>query len=209
VARAGGVKLGPTGVVAASSTTIAMRVDHEYAASSVFAVVVTGPPGAGKTTVLTALQNGLADDGIRHAAIEIEALSWAHPPLSDSEAFVHLAAIRDLYASRGYDLMLCGATITSAEYMEDLLAVLAADRSLVIRLDAEPEVLRPRIIEREPPSWSGLPHLLDAAEEIAAASRLLPNVDADFSTVEDSPLEIAKEIRVMHRAAMARPKKGA
>jgi ribose 1,5-bisphosphokinase PhnN len=177
-------------------------------ASSVFALVVTGPPGAGKTTVLTALQNRLVDDGIGHAAIEIEALSWAHPPLSDSEAFVHLAAIRDLYVSAGYDLILCGATITSPEYMEDLLAVLAADRCLVVRLEAEPEVLRQRIIEREPPSWSGLPRLLGVAEEIAAASRLLPNIGAVFSTVESSPLEIAKEIRVMHQAAVARPESG-
>ena len=39
-----------------------------------FAVVITGPPGAGKTSVLTALVDALSDDHIAHAAVEVEML---------------------------------------------------------------------------------------------------------------------------------------
>ena len=157
-------------------------------AASLFALVLTGPPGSGKTTVLQALQNALADDDIKHAAIEVEALAWAHPTPSDSQSFRHLAAMRDLYGEVGYGLILCSATITSPAYMRDLLAALAADDRLVVRLDADSPTLRHRIIEREPPSWSGLPHLLDAVEGISIDSRLLTNVDAAFSTTDGSPL---------------------
>ena len=48
--------------------------------SRVFAVVITGPPGAGKTSVLSALVDALSDDDIAHAAIEVEMLVWTHPP---------------------------------------------------------------------------------------------------------------------------------
>jgi GNAT superfamily N-acetyltransferase len=49
----------------------------------VFAVVITGPPGAGKTSVLTALVDALTDEDVAHAAIELETLAWTHPALSD------------------------------------------------------------------------------------------------------------------------------
>ena len=42
-----------------------------------------------------------------------------------------------------------------AAYMDGLLAALRADERLVVRLEADPVVLRRRIVEREPPSWSG------------------------------------------------------
>ena len=45
-----------------------------------FAVVITGPPGAGKTSVLSALVDALSDDDIAHAAVEVEMLVWTHPP---------------------------------------------------------------------------------------------------------------------------------
>jgi AAA domain len=163
----------------------------------VFALVLTGPPGVGKTAVLTALENALADDKIRHAVVEVEALSWAHPPLSDTESLLHLATFRELYVARGYDLLLCGATITSPGYMHELIAALSADKQLVVRLEADPSVLRQRIIEREPPSWSGLPSLLDATEKIVKVGNLLPHVDAVFSTVNVSPVQIAEQIRSM------------
>src|SRR5215203_4876467 len=159
------------------------------------AVVVIGPPGAGKTTVLTALQNLLADDGIRHAAIELEALAWAHPAISDEQSFRHLAALSEMYGAARYDLIICGATVTSDAFMTSLVAALAADARLIVRLDAPVRTLRQRITQREPPGWSGLPHLLRATERIVVQSRRLTEVDATFSTDEASPRAIAAEIR--------------
>ena len=42
---------------------------------------LTGPPGAGKPTALEALSDALHDDDIRHASLEMDAISWAHPDL--------------------------------------------------------------------------------------------------------------------------------
>jgi energy-coupling factor transporter ATP-binding protein EcfA2 len=169
-----------------------------------FALVVTGPPGSGKTTLLTALENALADDGIRHAVIEIEAVSWAHPPLSDEQSFLHLIALRQKYTDAGYGLILCGATITSPEYMDGLLTALGSDERLLVRLEADPSALRQRIVERELPSWSGLPHLLASADAIAVASGLLPGMDAVFSTMSTPSLEIADQIRLMRPSVLMR-----
>ena len=136
-----------------------------------FAVVITGPPGAGKTTVLTALQNVLADDGIKHAVIEVEALAWAWAyPLTDEQSFRHLAS---------------GVTVapqTSDGHLSALLRALAPTERLVVRLDANAATLRQRIVDREPPEWSGLPQLVEATEGIARASRLLEDVDMTCST---------------------------
>lgn len=164
---------------------------------SLFALVLTGPPGSGKTAVLQALQNALTDDDIKHAAIEVEALAWAHPLPSDKQSFRHLAAVRQLYSACGYDVLLCAATVTSDPYMQGLLSALAADERLIVRLEADVPTLHQRIIDREPPSWSGLPRLLDAAEKISAASRKLKEVDAAFSTTGAPPTEIAAQIRSM------------
>ena len=48
-----------------------------------FALVLTGPPGAGKTSVLEALTDALSAEDVRHATVEVEALTSAHPPLDD------------------------------------------------------------------------------------------------------------------------------
>lgn len=160
-----------------------------------FAVVITGPPGSGKTSVLTALHDLLADDGIRHAVIEVEALAWGHPYLSDEQSFRHVAALRELYSVAGYDLVVCGATVTSDDYMSGLLEALTPTGRFVVRLDAPSEVLRQRLIEREPPGWSGLPGLLSAADSIAVESRLLKHIDASYATEGASPGSIAGQIR--------------
>jgi len=167
-----------------------------------FVVLFVGPPGVGKTSALTALENLLTDRGIRHAAVEFEALSWAHPPLRYASAFQHLASIRDAYVDAGYDLLLCGATVTSDAYMEDLLQALRPSEQIVVRLDADELTLCERIVRREPSEWSGLARLLSASSEIAAASRNLKNIDAVYSTEDLSPREIALQVG----AALAAPK---
>ncbi len=170
-----------------------------------FAVVVIGPPGSGKTAVLTALHDLLADDHISHAVVEVEAVAWASPPVADEQSFRHLATIRGMYAEAGYPLILCGATVTSADYLRELLRVLATDERLVVRLEASPGMLQKRIVEREPPGWSGLPGLLRAADEIAATSRLLEDVDVVCSTEGTMPRSVAAQIRSARPALLVGP----
>ena len=50
-----------------------------------FAVVVTGPPGAGRRPCLTALTDALVDDEIAHAAIDVDEVAWAYPFPDDDE----------------------------------------------------------------------------------------------------------------------------
>ena len=110
-----------------------------------------------------------------------------------------------MYGACGYDLVLCGATVTSPAYMRGLLTALAADERLVVRLDAESQSLRQRVVDREPPSWTGLPHLLASVDGIAAVSRLLGDVDAVLSTMDTPPSEMAAQIRLMRPDVLMAP----
>jgi|SRR5215831_10613554 len=171
--------------------------------AAMFVALIVGPPGVGKTSALVALDNLLADRDIPHAAVEVEALSWAHPPLPDASTFPHLAAIRDAYEDAGYDLLLCGATITSEAYLEAVVRALRPGGRIVVRLDADELTLRERIERREPPDWSGLANLLSASGEIAVVSRRLKNVDSVYSTHDLSPHEIAIRVADVLAAAQA------
>jgi hypothetical protein len=161
----------------------------------VFAVVVIGPPGSGKTRVLTALHDLLADSDVAHAVIEVEAVAWAHPPISDEQSFRHLESICRTYKDAGCELILVGATATSGDYLAALVAAIDADDYLVVRLEADPLTLRERITAREPAEWSGLPRLLDAVDEIALVSSSLEDVHLVYSTEDASPLAVAAQIR--------------
>jgi molybdopterin-guanine dinucleotide biosynthesis protein len=161
----------------------------------VFAVVVIGPPGSGKTSVVTALHDALADDDIAHAAIEVEALAWAHLPISDAQSFQHLASLCDAYKAAGCELFVVGATATSADYLAGVVSAIETDEYLVVGLDADPQTLRKRIVAREPSEWSGLRQLLDAVDEIALTTRALGDVQLLCSTDNASATMVAEQIR--------------
>jgi tRNA uridine 5-carbamoylmethylation protein Kti12 len=73
-------------------------------------VVITGPPGAGKTTVLMALMGHLEAAGIGYAAVELDALALVNPWPDDDAAFEHIELVADSYRRRGYPLLLVTAT---------------------------------------------------------------------------------------------------
>jgi predicted ATPase len=76
----------------------------------VFVLVLTGPPGAGKSSVLEALSDALVDDDIAHAAVETEALTVTHPPLDDGQWLAHVDAACRLYRRQGQRLLLVATT---------------------------------------------------------------------------------------------------
>jgi thymidylate kinase len=158
-------------------------------------VLITGPPGAGKTTVLTVLMNLLEADASDYAAVEVEALALAHPWPDAGVAFAHLEVVASTYRGRGYPLLLVTATIEDAEYLRRLRDALPSDDILLVRLDAPPDVLRERLTRREPSDWIGLPRLLEAARELATSIAALPDVDLVLDTADADPGAVAAKIR--------------
>jgi hypothetical protein len=161
----------------------------------VFAVVITGPPGAGKSAVLTALCDALSDDDIPHAAVEVESLVWTHPALTDERWLRHVRVNCELFRDAGHGVLLLAQTLETNDDVAQLLAAVAADDVLVVRLEAHPNTLAERIIEREPAGWSGLPGLVEHAQELAGSMRGLAGVDLVLSTEAQRPEQVADRIR--------------
>jgi adenylylsulfate kinase-like enzyme len=161
----------------------------------VVAIVITGPPGAGKSAVLTALSGALSDDDIAHAAVEVESLVWAHPALSDQRRLRHVRSHCRLLRDAGHPMVLLADTLETDAEVADLLAAVAADDVFVVRLEASPATLVQRIIEREPASWSGLSALVEHARELAGSMPELTGVDLVLSTEQERPDALAARIR--------------
>ena len=157
--------------------------------------MLTGPPGAGKTSVLTALVDALSDDDIAHAAVEVETLVRTHPALTGEQRARHIRAACDLHREAGQRLLLVAETLETDADAAALLAAVGADDVLIVRLEAEPATLVERIIEREPASWSGLAELVEHTRELAATMARLAGVDLVLSTEGQRPEDVAARIR--------------
>jgi hypothetical protein len=161
----------------------------------VFAVVLTGAPGAGKSDALMALSDALVVDEIRHAAVDVDEIAWAYPYPSLAERCDHLRAWAERCHAAGFELLLVAEAIESPGHFRDLLAALGADDHLLVRLAAPPATLLERIVAREPPGWSGLTHLLDEAPRLHASLAALDGVHLVLDSERTSPGEIAEQVR--------------
>ena len=160
-----------------------------------FAVVVNGAPGAGKTVCLEALSDALVKDEISHAAIDVDEVAWAYPYPSDAERIVLLRASWEAHRRAGHDLLLVAEVVESQEALAGLLEAVGADDHLQVVLESAPATLRKRIVEREAPDWSGLDHLLSEMERWAAVLTTLDGAHARLDTDRLSPNEVAARIR--------------
>jgi GTPase SAR1 family protein len=161
----------------------------------VFTILITGPPGAGKTSVLTALVDSLTDDDVPHAAIELETLAWTHPALSDELWLRHIQTTCALYREAGHRLLLVAETLETDDDVNRLLDVLRPDGHFLVRLEAQAATLVKRIIDREPESWSGVTELVAHTQELAITMATLSGVDLVLPTEDQQPEAVADRIR--------------
>ena len=160
-----------------------------------FALVITGPPGSGKTAVLTALADALADDGVAHAAVEAEALAMAHPPLPPEQRARHVAALCALHREAGHELLLVADTLATDADRRRLLAAVGADAHALVRLDGPPATVAERVLRREPEHWSGRDAIAAHARTLALTMRELPGVDLVLGTEGERPAHVAARLR--------------
>lgn len=164
-----------------------------------FALLITGPPGSGKSEVAASLHDSLGDQGIDAALLEVDALERSHPPIERTRAVSHLSMLAASYSELGTGLLVITATIEDDDYLRDALGAAGADEHLVLRLEADPETLRERILAREPPGWGGLPDLLNASRRLAATMESLAGVDGVIGTEGEQPAAVAAQVEAMLR----------
>jgi hypothetical protein len=160
-----------------------------------FAVVLTGPPGVGKTSVLTALADMLSDGDVPHAAVEVEMLAWTHPALSEEQWMHHVRTTCALHRDAGHRLLLVAQTLETDDDRIQLVDAVGADEHFLVRLEAWPQTLVRRIVDREPAGWSGLGELVDRAQDLAASMPSLTGVDLALSTEGEAAETVAERIR--------------
>ena len=156
-------------------------------------MLVTGAPGAGKSTVATLVHDHLGDAGVANALVEADELRRAHPEPEPDDVRRRIAVLVASHAAAGHDLVLVTETLETADDLARLRAVLPEAETLVVRLDAGPETTHARVRAREPAGWSGLPSLLDSARRLAIAMRSLP-ADLVVRNEGEPPTEAAEEI---------------
>lgn len=160
-----------------------------------FAVVVTGAPGAGKTACLTALTDALVDDKVAHATLDMDEVAWAYPFPSIEQRVVLLGNAWEGHRRMGHDLLLFCEVVESNAHLAQLLESVGADDHLLVRLEAATATMRERIVAREPPAWSGLEHLLGEVEPYANSLRELDGVHVTLDTADLTLEEEAARIR--------------
>lgn len=161
-------------------------------------IVITGTVGVGKSTVMRALSEALEARGIRHAAIDQDALRMVHP-YPDGEPFGATVGYRNLAAIWpnlvGYDVRL----MIIADVVEDMasscaayVAAMPGARVTVIRLVVPIPLILRRLERRE--SGAGLEWHQRRAPELHGIQERENVGDLVINVGERPPHKIAEEI---------------
>jgi adenylate kinase family enzyme len=156
--------------------------------------VITGAPGAGKSSVAEAFTTLLDNAGVEHGAIESEQLAWGTPWLEDAQAWEQLAAVLRLQRGFGRRLFVVVATTETQADLEGLLRAIGASEHVVVALAVTGEVASERILEREPERWAARESLAEHARELAPVIPALPGVDLVLSTDGRDEESVATEL---------------
>ena len=158
-------------------------------------MLLTGPPGAGKSATLIALSDALIDDDIAHAAVDADEVAWAYPFPNLEQRCEHLKTWAGPHVSAGHELLLVAEVIESPAHLHDVLAALGADDHLLVCLDAPTSTMRRRVIAREPAGWSGLPRMLEEIPALRYTLAQLPGVHLVLDNERSNPSDLARRIR--------------
>lgn len=165
-----------------------------------FVLLLTGPPGSGKSETLTRVFDALTAAGIAGAAIDADELARAHPPIEQDRHLAHFTALCESFRQSGHSLLV--AAVTAGDEAElhtwSEAAAAATGARLVVQLTAGPAALERRLRDREPAGWPGLPGIVETSMGLAGVR--LDGADLIVDTELLGPDEVAALIERELRA---------
>lgn len=160
-------------------------------------LVLTGPVGAGKTTVAIAISEILDKADVAHGFIDVDAIRWCHPspphdPFNMKLGLRNLAAVAANYRDAGAERLILSDVVETQEDKSNLAAALPDAVMKVVRLKAEIPTLHQRLEKRE--TGESLEWHKHRAIELTELMERNSVEDLLIDTEGKTPEEIAREI---------------
>lgn len=161
------------------------------------AVIVTGPVGSGKTTVMASLTEILEEHHKSCAGIDMDHLRWFFPkqpghPYGGEVGRKNLAFLAGNYRSVGVNVLAIADLIPGKEDRDKLVKALPDFNVHVIRLSVPMELVEKRLRERE--SLERLPWYLDRAPKMERMMDARNVGDIVIDVGERAARDVATEI---------------
>ncbi len=158
-------------------------------------MLLTGAPGAGKSSVLEELATLLEIEGVEFGALESEQLGWGSPGLSGEPWLSQLSAVLELQRQAGRRRFLVAATTETSDELAAVRDAIAVDELVSVFLTVSPEVAAARVAAREPDAWPGKRRLITRTRHLAVSMRNLAGIDIQIDTEGREAGDVAVELR--------------
>ena len=160
-------------------------------------ILVTGPVGVGKTTLINEMSGLLRGAEIPHATVDFDQLTACYPRSPDDDGWgtnlglTNLAALWRNYSTLGADRLLIARVIEDRKELDGYRDVVPGADIVVVRLRASPNILQERVRGRG--EGRGMEWHLQRAVELATLMDEQCVEDFVVETEGRQPGEIARE----------------
>ena len=160
-------------------------------------VVLSGAPGAGKSSLAEEMFDQLQERDIRHAVIDVDALCLSYPfragdPYNSVTAIENVASVWANFSRQGIDRLVLVRVVESRADVERLLAAVPGGRATVCHLAASSTTVEERIRRRE--AGSSTESLVARGRQLAAMAPDADFVDIVLETDGKALDELATEL---------------
>ena len=165
---------------------------------SVPTIVVTGPVGVGKTTLVEAMSSLLRQAEIPHAAVDFDQLTASYPRSPDDDVWgtelglANLAALWRNYSALGADRLVIARVIEARQDLDGFRRAVPGAEIVVVRLRAPLETLRSRVRQRG--TGLSMEWHLNRAGVLAASMDAAPVEDLLVDTDGRHQTELARDV---------------